>query len=213
MENVYQKINFFNNKRVLIGLACFLLLSDSPEPHQYKISPHIEHSMNNGDLIFRLGKGYWSPLISKLSPMSGMSHVGVLIKESDEWKVIHADADDHTLIGSVMETSLEQFITESIKITIKKNNMAPSEKALFLSNLTRMASIPIQFDEKFTLDDNGEKVYCTEMIWVASKNNQHGTLGSVSKTAGHVGVSIDSIYQSNILENLLPATKVETLSK
>jgi hypothetical protein len=154
--------------------------------------------LKEGNLIFRLGKGLWSPLFATLDTKTGFSHVGVLIKKNNEFYVIHSDADDFDLKGGVQITKLEIFIEESRKFEIVKNSMPKQNKKKFINYLLKTLQNKIPFDDQFELSDNGEKMYCTELIWLASKYSGV-ELGYPMNFVGKQIVTVDSIYNNPVL--------------
>lgn len=198
MEDVHQKVSRCFRGFAWMSVAGLLLACDVPSPSSPSNTQIRPVPLAAGDLIFRLGVGYWSPLFAHVNPVSGFSHVGVLIEEDGRWKVLHADADDQSLIGGVIKTELVQFQNESKRWAIKSNLMAASDKAVFLQNLQSMWSASLPFDADFDLSDQGAKVYCTELIWLAAQTTEK-PLGDVSLVAGREGITVDSIYASALL--------------
>ncbi len=181
-----------------MSVAGLLLACDGPTPPAPSNTQIRAVPLVAGDLIFRLGVGYWSPLFAHVNPVSGFSHVGVLIEEDGRWKVLHADADDQSLKGGVIKTELAKFQNESKRWTIKSNLMTANDKAVFLQNLQSMWSASVPFDAEFDLSDQGSKVYCTELIWLAAQTTPK-PLGNISIVAGRAGITVDSIHASSLL--------------
>lgn len=153
-----------------------------------------------GDLVFRLGKSVWSPYFAGLNSHSGFSHVGVLVEASPgQLSVIHAEADDDGRNGRVKLTPLSQFVREAVSYEIKRNQMAPTQKRGFVAASLRHWLDATAFDDGFTLADRGERVYCSELVWVASQAAGRPALGEVQVLAGREIVSVDSIYRSPML--------------
>jgi hypothetical protein len=198
MEDVHQKISRFSRGFAWMGVAGLLLSCDAPTPPKPPIAQLRSGTLQAGDLVFRLGVGYWSPMFAHVNPVSGFSHVGVLIEEDGRWKVLHADADDRSLIGGVIKTELERFQNESKRWAIKSNLMPAAEKAAFLASLQSMWSASLPFDSDFDLSDQGTKVYCTELVWLATQTAGK-PLGEIAHVAGRKGISVDSIHESSLL--------------
>lgn len=153
--------------------------------------------LSNGDIVFRKGMSFWSPFFSTLNSHSGYSHVGVIIKEHGELYVIHSDADDLAIKGGVQRTKLSQFIKESSLVKFMHNSMPPDIKANFLKNMQESLIKKIPFDDNFDIHDNGDRLYCTELLWKASV----GKLGDVEVIAGKELITVDSVYSSSLLSD------------
>ena len=52
--------------------------------------PFPYEQMREGDLAFRCGQGFFSRAVMSAEDEPLYSHVGVLVKENGEWKVVHA---------------------------------------------------------------------------------------------------------------------------
>ena len=153
-----------------------------------------------GDLVFRLGRSVWSPYFGLLNSHSGFSHVGVVVEASPgRLSVIHAEADDDGRNGFVKLTPLQAFIADAVTYEIKRNQMPPPQKQGFVSATLRHWLNGTAFDDSFTLADRGERVYCSELVWVASQAVAGPALGAVEVIAGREIVSVDSIYRSPLL--------------
>ena len=181
----------------LLGLVLSLFAFTLTD-HKWKTQSPVGNS-TEGDLVFRKGRGLWSPFFATLSTQTGFSHVGVLVRENQQWFVIHSEADDISLEGGVQITPLEKFIEESSQHEFRHNSMAASVKQQFIAELRSMLLSHKQFDLDFRIDDDGEKVYCTEFVWLAAQKAGASDLGQVISVAGRELILVDSIYQSKWL--------------
>lgn len=174
--------------------------STPPAPAHQATGPAATQAQA-GDLVFRLGKSLWSPYFGLLNSYSGFSHVGILVEASPgRLAVIHAEADDDGRNGWVKLTPLQQFIDDSTAFEIKRNRMPAAQKNGFVSAAIRHWLDATAFDDKFTLDDRGERLYCSELVWVASRTAAGDALGQVEVIAGREIISVDSIYRSPLLQ-------------
>jgi hypothetical protein len=190
------------HSRRIAGLALLALVLSlfafTLTEHKWQTKSFVGHS-TEGDLVFRQGKGLWSPFFATLSTQTGFSHVGVLVRENQEWFVIHSEADDVSLEGGVQITPLEKFIDESSQYEFRQNAMTGPVKQQFIAELRSMLVSRTQFDLDFRIDDDGDKVYCTEFVWLAAKKAGASDLGQVISVAGRELILVDSIYQSKWL--------------
>jgi len=151
---------------------------------------------HHGDLIFRQGKGVWSPYFAGLNSSTGFSHVGVLIQSGEGFDVLHADADDISQVGGVQKTPLSQFVQESLTVKVKSNHMPQQLKDAFIRHLVPMHEQHLAFDSNFEINDNGSRVYRPEYVWLAAMRAGIKDLGEVITLMGKDLILVDSIYQS-----------------
>lgn len=182
---------------VVVGVSVWVAKRDAPG-HSAIYESSLTTHLSEGDVIFRKGKGRWSPFFAASNPASGFSHVGVIEKDQDGFHVLHAEADDIKLIGGVLKTPLKQFIEESEFFEIKRNTMSAEQRHTFMEELRRSWLDKIPFDSDFSLKDKGEKVYCTELVWLASQR-AGAALGAPIHLAGIELITVDSIYSSRFL--------------
>ena len=150
----------------------------------------------HGDLIFRTGRGFWSPFFSAANKAHGYSHVGVVVLEGGGFFVLHAQADDFTLEGGVLKTPLETFLAESVNYIIKRNEMPGEAKVRFVTALEDMLGLKAGFDSQFTLEDRALKVYCTEFVWLAAQRAGVLDLGHIQSLSDKAVILVDSIFES-----------------
>ena len=184
-------------------MAIVLASSDTVEhrrvPEQ-NLAKFEDNSIESGDVIFRRGRGFWSPYFSTLNSQTTFSHVGVVIEVSSRsWVVIHAEAEDDGSDGFVKITELGKFIDESETYQIKSNKMNSHQKKLFIASMFQYFEKSVPFDSSFSLDDGGRQVYCTELVWLAGKSAGIETLGLITRMGGRDIITVDSIYQSRLL--------------
>lgn len=186
---------------LLLVLVSSLAAAISWHRFEYFNPPHSNAitlpDFQSGDLIFRQGKGLWSPYFAGLNSDTGYSHVGVLIKDEHGFYVLHSDADDVSLIGGVQRTPLNEFLQGALKAEVKHNLMPATTKANFLHQLESMERQKLAFDGDFNLFDGGQKVYCTEYVWLAAQRAGVTDFGEVITVAGRSLILVDSFFQSH----------------
>lgn len=178
---------------ILVGVHRYLYFDVASQP---TISASISSRIKSGDLIFRQGKGLWSPYFAGLNTKTGFSHLGVIVHDGREHLVLHAAADDLSLVGGPESTPLDDFIANALKIEIRPNLMPGDTKDKFLRNLWLMIQDEIPFDDSFDLMDEGKKVYCTEYIWLAARRAGILDFGSATNLAGKKFILVDSFFNS-----------------
>ncbi len=181
--------------------------SDKKIDNKYNLRP------DDGDIVFRVGKSFWTPLFVKVNQRNGFSHLGVVIYENEILYVIHIESDDLNLEGGIKKTPLNIFISESSDYLVKKNIMPLQIKRKFIYELKKMSYLNIKFDSQFEIDDGGSKLYCTEFIWLAAKRAGLENFGSLEFLFGKPFILVDSIFESIFLgESYLPSLIPTTLS-
>ena len=179
-----------------LGFLCVELTFENKKHFIKEIDAYTE----TGDIIFRTGNGFWSPYFGLLDDKNGFSHAGMLLKTSKgSWFVVHAEANDDGSDGFVKKTPLDEFIADSKKFEIKKNTMTASKKNIFISSILKHLSNKTPFDNSFEINDEGSKVYCTELIWLAARIAGIYDFGSAVKISGREFITVDSIYHSSFL--------------
>jgi len=176
----------------------------------YYIDKRIDHKFNlrpvDGDIIFRVGKSFWTPLFVKANQRNGFSHLGVVIHKNEIPYVVHIESDDLNLGGGIKKTPLNIFITESSDYLLKKNLMPLEIKRKFVYELQKMSYLNTKFDSQFEIDDEGNKLYCTEFIWLAAKRAGLENFGRIEFLFGRPVILVDSIFESFFLgESYLPS--------
>lgn len=107
------------------------------------------------DLIFRQGIGYDSLVIQELS-QSKYSHLGLIIS-TDPVLILHATTDDDPLKSDqVLVSSLEDFLSLSKSIALKRYDLSDEQKKLIVKKALQKEG------EKFVLRADG--FYCTSLI-------------------------------------------------
>jgi hypothetical protein len=186
---------------VLIGIHRFSYFKSYPAPSATDSNPLLSSQMESGDLIFRQGKGLWSPYFAGVNSRTGFSHLGVLMNEGSEFYVLHADAEDLTLKGGAQKTALSSFIEDALHVEIRRNLMPQEAKDEFLWQLDTMVRNGILFDDRFDLEDEGSRVYCTEFVWIAAQRAGILDFGEVIRLAGREVVLVDSFFTSRWLSH------------
>ena len=186
----------------ILGIVLTSLFTNEKIPENGEFQKiEIPSNIETGDIVFRLGTGFWSPFFGSMNTVSGFSHVGVaIINEDGDVKVLHAESEDFSNKGGIQLTSIKLFKKESKAFSIKKNNMPLETKSKFVEILLNMKNQNVSFDDDFTLEDYGQRVYCTEYLWIAARKAGEMKLGVKSLYAGRTIISVDSIFQSEILE-------------
>ena len=163
----------FRNAILVIGCLVASACSSPSDGSPSDGLPFVEaDSVRSGDLVCRLGNGYFSGIFRRFSGDSKrFSHIGVFHRKGDSCFVIHADADEMNGVGSVRMESLSEFLRQSLDHQFYR----------FVSDSIRCGvdSIAldyfrqgIPFDNRFDLSSDSS-LYCTELVAVAINISSH----------------------------------------
>lgn len=200
-----QKLSIFVGitTAALIVAAVFFLVwpakneTDLSAPQAQQLATVLAPQLEQGDLVFRRGRGFWSETFSDKAG-SNLSHVGVLIHDQEGWGVVHAEADDLSLIGGVQRTPLGLFLTGSALRHVRRIQMSEGARETFVQNIREHLRQQTPFDTGLSLDDNAARVYCSELIWSAAQ--QAGIeLARPRDLLGKSYITIDDLFFSPLL--------------
>jgi len=165
----------------LIGLVAAVLLAVGSGPAAPRVLPPVpapapgilarvpvatlEASLQPADLVFRRGNGLWSGYFAVASGDGGFySHVGVAVLEHGQWRVVHTEADDRTGIGGVRSEPLQVFLAGAHGVAVVRPGLSGAQAEATVRLAAEPAWRRIPFDSRFSLDDDGQAMYCTEWV-------------------------------------------------
>jgi len=162
----------FNMKPLLSVISLCLMLFLGGCRHSAKEAPPVlpYGQMQEGDLVFRCGRGVFSRAVMTAEEDCLYSHVGVLVKEEGEWKVVHAVPGEPEFSGDfdrVKAESPEVFFQpgRAFRGALVHTGLEAGDR---LSTLCRTALScardSVRFDGDYDLADSS-KLYCTEFVW------------------------------------------------
>lgn len=201
----FQKLSLFVGFAVAASIVAAIFFLFTPFFDEQDISIHqaeklvsaLDPDLREGDLVFRRGRGFWSETFSDRAG-SNLSHVGVVVREGDDWVVIHAEADDLTLIGGVQSTPLSIFISRTVLRHVRRIQMTDDSRAVFVKNLREHLRRQTPFDTSLSLDDDAQRVYCSELIWSAAQR-AGVELARPRELLGKSYITIDDLFFSPLL--------------
>lgn len=154
------------------GLAALLLTlpntgcisSESEAPTVEQLTPMPDSLFRPGDLIMRLGRAHYSPVMAaRLSEVGAYSHVGILAKEEGQWVVLHAEeSSEKHFDGGVMEP-VEGFFSGAYRVALFRTDLTDQQRADFVSAAKRLVALGLPFDIAFDATDT-TSLYCTELV-------------------------------------------------
>jgi hypothetical protein len=190
----------------LLGLAWVEVRYSTVTEPDIAIAQHqaqaLAPSLQEGDLVFRRGRGFWSETFSNKAG-SNLSHVGVLLRQDQDWVVVHSEADDLTLEGGVHTTPLAEFLHNTEFYYLRRLKVGQPQLIQFVAHLREHLARKTPFDTSLSLDDDGERVYCSELIWLAAEK-AGVSMAKPNDLLGKVYITIDDLFYSPLLKEIKP---------
>lgn len=126
--------------------------------------------MAPGDLAFRCGRGVFSRAVTVAEEDGVYSHVGILVQDGGQWKVVHAVPGEREFKGDydrVKMENLEVFFAPDralrgclVHTGLRDSTLVESLCREAIQN----ARDSVRFDNDYNLQDSSQ-VYCTEFVW------------------------------------------------
>ncbi len=133
-------------------------------PDKQKPLPFDSQVLQNGDLIYRYGNGFFSSYFQGVSDsVKTYSHVGIVHKEGEAIFVIHSEASELTGVGFVQRQPLVEWLAEVLDWGIYRLDRPQVQR----DEIVRLAMIQHTKKTPFDLDFSNatdEAMYCTELI-------------------------------------------------
>ncbi|NDV81367.1 YiiX/YebB-like N1pC/P60 family cysteine hydrolase [Bacteroides sp. 51] len=188
-------------------LILFLLpLSGCKKEKDTSISTgFLYDSLRDGDLVFRRGTGIVSQAVLAVDKDGGYSHIGIVVKEGNTWKVVHAVPGEPDFKGDPDRIKMEDIAFFFSKERAKTGAlMRPSvDSALCYQaahHAVRLYQSHILFDHQYNLNDTSQ-MYCTELIdYVYKQQGIDLSEGRISRV-NIPGMSGDYLLPSDILQS------------
>ena len=137
-----------------------------PLSKQNKLACSLEEQANlgNGDIVLRLGTGYFSNFFRKYaSKEKEFSHVGLLQRIQDSLFVIHIEASEFTGVGHVKKETLESFLSQSKSHKFYYNTLDSVSKDKIVTQALTYYNARTPFDLEFNSQDDSA-LYCSELV-------------------------------------------------
>lgn len=126
--------------------------------------------MRTGDLAFRCGRGVFSRAVTSAEGSGIYSHVGLLVNDGGQWKVVHAVPREREFSGDfdrVKAESVEVFFGgDRAKSGCLVHTGLTDGGKIETMKVTALqwARDSIPFDDAYDLADS-TRLYCTELVW------------------------------------------------
>lgn len=133
--------------------------------------PFPFEQMQEGDLAFRCGRGFFSRAVMSAEQEPLYSHVGVLVQEDGQWKVVHAVPGETEFSGDFDRVKAEGIGTffapdRAFRGCLVHTGLSDEERISALrEEALQLARDSVRFDGSYTLADSS-RLYCTELVWM-----------------------------------------------
>jgi len=145
--------------------AAFALLSCKADKveHIETLSEEQLALLREGDFVLRLGYGLVSYTLEMQAGAVGVSHIGVLVKDSADFEVIHSISGSMAELDGVQKVSLKDFLYEARPNSFIAVRLKNSNEKLIVNEANRLLAARIPFDLSFDLKDT-TKLFCSEFV-------------------------------------------------
>ena len=159
-------VSTYRSQKIVVFVFYLLILScNNQKSHTLELqSNHFENNLKSGDIICRLGNGFFSNRFKKYSVKEKIySHVGILENSNDSLFVYHAEASELTGVGNVKREHLGSFLKDIDLYAFYRIDCHDSIKKSIVTNAKNYYDKNTKFDLDFNSIDDSE-VYCTELL-------------------------------------------------
>lgn len=162
-------------------------------------------AFEEGDIVFRRGTGWAGQMVLAADKAGCYSHIGIMVKEGDAWKVVHAVPGEPDFKGDtdrVKKDDVSVFFQpgrakSGAVMRIEKDSLLALKAAKHALKLYHQG---ILFDHSYNLADT-TKMYCTELVdYVFRKQGIDLTEGRMSRI-NVPGFRGDFLFPSDIQQS------------
>lgn len=156
---LFKKIRFF------YFCLLFLLSCSNSSQESFEIPEDLLHE---GDLAFRCGVSVESIIVKIADQIGSYSHVGIVVKEQNEWKIVHiVNGESENTNGKeiIKKEPVSQFFrTDRSKAgLILRYDTTDEVRRHLTQKAFELSQKELFFDHSYDLTDSS-KMYCTELI-------------------------------------------------
>lgn len=187
----------YRYEKVILLFLSFLIFSSCTGDKNKK--ERIDHALftdiRNGDIICRLGNGFFSNQFKNYSLNEKLySHAGIVEQQGDSLFVIHSEASELTGIGHVRREPIDIFLEDIGTWGVYRVNADDSICDKIVAYAKEYFTRKTPFDMDFDASDDS-KVYCTELIALAvNKALQDSVIKPKMNIGRHKIYGIDNVY-------------------
>lgn len=155
-------------------------------------------SFESGDIICRLGNGYFSGIFRNVSTQDKRySHAGIIYKagpQEDQVWVIHAEANELTGRGAVLKQPLDSFLLGVRYWSLFRTDAGEQQRTQIAEMALGYHRRGTPFDLRFDLSDT-TALYCTELVALCLNTTLRKTLVRPrARVGGRRVFAVDDAY-------------------
>jgi hypothetical protein len=167
------------SKIAVIAFSLLLLFFFILKPKKLQNAEKIEtlseaelSLLHEGDFVFRLGYGIVSFILESQTGASGVSHIGVLVKDTAGFGVIHSISGSMAELDGVQKNSLNQFLYEARPNSIVVTRLKNSSGEAIAKEAYRLLAKRVPFDLSFDIKDTN-RLFCSSLANLIKKNTHN----------------------------------------
>lgn len=196
-----------NKKYILFSLVVFLAAISCKNATQKERNNDASYALlENGDLIYRHGNGFFSEYFKGTSKYEQIySHGGIVLKENNKLYVIHSEASELTGIGGVKKEPINSFLKNISTWGVYRLDTTDiiRNKIVLISKEYLEKDTP--FDLTFDSEDDS-KIYCTQLIALSVNKALDSTIVTARNKIGMKPYyAIDDTY---LMPNTIEIVKI-----
>lgn len=197
------KYRWVNNLFVVLSLICISSCTSAPT-QKNGIEASEELLLENGDIIYRHGNGFFSGYFKNTSQKEQLySHAGIVSVSGDSVFVIHSEASEFTGIGGVKKESLQVFLKDISTWGVYRLDTIRDVRDSIVITAFKYLSDNSQFDFDFDSDDDS-KIYCTELVALCINKAVHRRLIEANGYLGKkIYFAVDDTYMIPQMRNVI----------
>ncbi|MDR2580914.1 MAG: hypothetical protein LBC85_07985 [Fibromonadaceae bacterium] len=165
----------------LLFLLLFFIIQKSPRlrfTEETETLSEAEYSLlREGDFVFRLGYGIVSFILESQTGASGVSHIGILVKDTAGFDVIHSISGSMAEIDGVQKNTLDRFLYEARPSSFVATRLKNSDGEAIAKEARRLLAKRVPFDLSFNIKDTN-KLFCSSLANLILKNTHNLTVYS-----------------------------------
>ena len=128
--------------------------------------------LREGDFVFRLGYGLVSYFLEKGAGASGVSHIGVLVKDSADFDVIHSISGSMAETDGVQKISLNNFLYNAKPGSFVATRLKNGNGETIANEARRLFAKRLPFNHSFDIKDTN-RLFCSQLANVILQNTHN----------------------------------------
>ena len=153
------------SRRVVLLVWAMALLCACSRNAQLSMPPADRVSLQEGDLVCRLGVSWVSPFCARAACHDArFSHMGILVFHGKTPYVLHAELEETKGFDGIIEERLDEFIASARAYGIFRIPITPQERSLMIAHARAEARKNPEFDTTFGINPQPGTVYCSQLV-------------------------------------------------